>query len=367
MSIKLNLKSPLSVYLQEGDEQNAQLLIDSLEKEYNFDINELWQMKVFKGVEFTDGEFLALNTDVQRLVYRTANNLSNVGVIERINSLVDFNFPCPVEEPSFISLYMNISEISQRTFNLLVSLRRQEKFLLNTEMQQLKSANNWIEKNNFTRILGREYLSRLIAEFSVKHIRVPDKKVVVNSEKENISFSVRRYEDFFSLQSSDISIYAEEIPAVRRCFTQEELIELVFIINKSNFTDLWINNFILSDKYVYIIDTEFKSFSGVIEWGKMHRLFDCIASQDKKWFTELIKNTHKTYMNNHDDNIDLDPPDYPFATRYIKNLKTRALKGENCEYMQEELVKNKQIVKQVKLVGSNKGRVVSFSVQKICS
>ena len=74
-----------------------------------------------------------------------------------------------------------------------------------------------------------------------------------------------------------------------RKLSREEIIQLMILIEASNFVDLQLANFIIGADGVYFIDTEIKSFSGKIEWKKMQRLISVVSEKDIEWFKGLIE------------------------------------------------------------------------------
>ena len=285
--------SPLSKALREGNGTVAQDMINHiLETEAEFTQEELWQVKVFKKINFTNEEFLSLSLHTQKLIYRTANSFYNIVLVNRLNSLEQDPEKKSICRPGIISCFMDVASVRREILSFLVNLRKRGELLTKKEMENLNSEHTWRVKQDFTRILGRQHLLDVIDQKKFKYIKVPEKKVVLEREHSTLSFKLTEYNPYsglIDLGCEDVSIYAQEIQRKERFLCREEIVELFAAIKASNCVDLWNTNFIISDNGIYFIDTEFKSFSGSIEWDKMLRLECFISETDKQWFRELVQ------------------------------------------------------------------------------
>ena len=161
---------------------------------------------------------------------------------------------------------MDVATTHQTISAYLVRLRQEGRLLTENEFQEVQSNSAWCNKGNFTRILGRDYILDLIKELNLKHIKVPEKKAVIDSNKETLSFEVSQYgsQNLVFMSSEAICIYAQEIQTTSRFVSREEMTELFTIIEAANFSDLWDVNFIVAEDGIYFIDTEIKSFCDTI-------------------------------------------------------------------------------------------------------
>jgi hypothetical protein len=359
-------KTPLSKALAKGNGQTAQELMNSMEEEgVEYTLQERWQITVFKNLDFNDEEFLRLSKEMQSLIYRTANNFNNIILVARLNTLGKYTTNVPVTKPCIVSLRMDIATTHQILSDYLVKLRQENRLVTENEFQ----ANGaWRKKGNFTRILGRDYILDLTEELNLKHIKVPEKKAVICSNKEALSFEINQYgtENLVQVSSADICIYAQEIQRTDRFVSREEMAELFTLIKAANFSDLWDGNFIVAEDGIYCIDTEINSFCNTIAWNKMGRLSSFMAEEDQDWFKEQI---HQKIENQKSTKRE-DFMSFTFVRRYGKGAKQSAqeqlAKGIIDTATISFAVECKQIAKQYKLVGSVfPTKKFSFSVQDL--
>jgi hypothetical protein len=368
--------TPLSKALARGDGQTAQELMQG---EYN--LQERWQITVFKNLDFNDTDFLLLSPEMQSLIYRTANNFNNISLVARLNTLGKYTTDAPITKPCILSLRMDIATTHQTISAYLKKLRQENRLLTETEFQNFQSNGSWFKKGNFTRILGRDYILDLTKELNLKHIKVPEKKVVIHSNKEKLSFEIGQYEsrDIVWMKTEDISIYAQEIQKVNRFVSREEMTELFTIIKAANFSDLWYLNFIVAEDGIYFIDTEIKSFVNRICWDKMKGLASFMAKEDQEWFKGQIYQKIEDLKHAKPEDF----LDFSFAHQYGKGAKKIAqatlAKGIIDTAAIVFAVECQQIIKQYKLVGSYRfcnrgmllivdnhvGKPFSFSVQDL--
>lgn len=260
-------KSELSKALCRGDFDRIQCL--KSEHKCEFTLEESWQIKVFENIDFIDDEFLSLEQITKNLVYRTANNLNNIALVARLNSLGMKTREGIIRRPSIVSQTMDISTIHRVILVTLNKFRKEGLFLTKKEFEHQKKSHSWVEKCRFNRVLGSIYISELIEQLKLKHIKVPEKKAVIRStDLVAITFCVRQDDKMMDIYSDEVSVYAKKIQSVERLLSRNEIFEILTIIKAANYSDLNLDNFIVSNDGVYIIDTEFKSFSYRIQWGK---------------------------------------------------------------------------------------------------
>lgn len=359
-------KTPLTKALQTGQGKVAQKIINLMAGQMaEFTELELWQIKAFKNLAFKDENFLSLQPEMKALIYRTANNFNNIPFVSRLNSLGMTTPSRSIKAPGILSEFMDVASIHQTILKYLKQLRQEGKLLTRPEFEQQKSA-SWRKKSNFTRILGSNYLSQLIDKLGLKYIKVPEKKVVIESIDQELSFTVAPYqEDLMAIYSNGTSIYAQEIQSTERFLTREEINELFILIEASNYIDLWAHNFIVGTNEIYFIDTEFKSFSGEIIWSKMRRLERLISSENREWFVQMF-NEKMDFQPNKEPDRNLSFSD---ANYIVKDLKPLVNKGNSNTETISSLASAKYVVKHCKLVGSNKekgeGREFSFPMQQL--
>ncbi len=352
-------KTPLSKALQEGKLTMALKMIKSSEeKGLPFNEQELWQIKVIKNLDFSNEDFLSLSPAMKNLIYRTANNCHNISFVSRLNSL-GMNAPSThIKSPGILSEFMDVVTIDQIILNLLKKFRHDGILLTGKELE--KQEGSWMKKWNFSRILGGNHLSQLIEKLELKYIKVPEKKIVIESpNRDTLSFSVRNFgNDLIDINCDDINVYAEKITSVKRFITLEEINELFTIIKASDYIDLYDANFVVGKDGIYFIDTEFKSFSGEIEWSKMSRLRSFISPEHQDLFVKLIneqiENQTKTETQYH----------YSFDDA---KMVLKILKKLPSDQVNKEIAELKYIIRHQKMVGSNLTRTFSFSIKDILS
>lgn len=287
--------TPLSKALKQGNLQAAENIMKSMAEEgHSFNSKEDWQLKVLGNLEFKDEDFQCLDHKFKNLVYRTANNLMNIPFTARLNSLGMKPLEHALKGPSFTSEFMDVATIHQNITELLLKLRQENRLLTKSEFEAQYPVDSWHEKEDFTRIIGCDYLKKNIEKLNLNHMKIPEKKAIIQLlEKEIICFHVEPYESLESLRSNNILIYSEPIERVDRKLSREEIIQLMTLIEVSNFVDLKSDNFIIGTDGIYFIDTEIKSFSGKIQWKKMLRLICFVSEKDQDWFKGLIDEKFK--------------------------------------------------------------------------
>lgn len=365
-SLNKTKKTSLSKALQSGQSETAQKIIDSMiEQNTPFTELEFWQIKPLKNLDFRDEEFLALDSRTKRLVFRTANNVINIQFVERLNRLGMHTSEFSIKAPSILSELMDVAAIHRTIFQFLIQLRQENRFLTKEEFADQSSLNSWVEKSNFTRILGSNHISQLGQKLGLKYIKVPEKKAVLASkDMSSITFTLCRYgEGLIYLDSGDLGVCAQKIQQVNRFLSREEITELFTVIDATNFLDLHNHNFIVGADGIYFIDTEFKSFSGTIQWHKMHRLTGYISVEDRDWFAQLIDEKiekQKEEMGN-------DLYTYGEARMLLGVVKKEQAKGiASTSIDPDTILKCRSIFNSCKLVGSDKlRRMFTFPLQDI--
>jgi hypothetical protein len=364
-------KTQLTKALQIGNRDEAVKIINS--NTFDFTETEIWQLKVFKNLSFNDEDFLALSTETQNLIYRTANNLHNISFVKRLNSLGKNTTADQIKSPSILSQSTDIDTASQIIFELLVDLRYENRLLTKEELDNLHLNDSWIIKNDFTRILGCIYLQKLIKQLNLKHIKVPEKKIIIKDSSEStLSFKVNEYNGngpiLMEIDSKNIDIYVQKIKRTDRLLTRNEIIEFFIIIEASNYMDIWDHNFIISDDGIYFIDTEFKSFSvdQSINWDKVSRLSHLVCEEDQKWFRQLISKKIHDHADVKLDNSNRCVQAKKLIIHYKEEAKQQVISGKAVDTeLISLLIDCKRIVRQCKLVGSNKERIFSFPMKSI--
>jgi hypothetical protein len=357
-----------------SDKSSAQIIRQKATEEINlrekqnipFNNIEKWQIKVLSNdPNFSDENFLNLSIKDQKAVYQTANNLCNVPFVERIKNLNPALEPISetvlngnvVIQPSITSQFMDVVTIKNIIFHHLKEFRSSNQLFKEDEIpNKISFDNNWIKKkgNSFGRILGSSYLELLINNLQLKHIKVPKKILIINLEKnEKKSVTINPLaQRMITIHIPHSYIYVEKItgllkPDGKRKFTQEEIQELFTILEASQYSDLNVENFIVTDNAIYFIDTEFiPGFDNILEWNKLIRFFGYIAKEDEQFFSDLLNDKLKQK--------EIYPDSYKnmkFLYNYIKENNPEELKTQNYQEI-------KQFLEYCELVGSHHNRTI---------
>ncbi|NGX43168.1 MAG: hypothetical protein K940chlam7_01459 [Chlamydiae bacterium] len=241
---------------------------------------------------FTDEEFLSLESRSKTQFYRQANLEHRVPLVTRLNSLGMKQMTPTISGPSIISPLMDIATKHEIIINYLKHLRETSRLFTREEFQSFSKNNKWLKKSGIDRLLGSDHLSVKITELGLKYLKVPRKLVVMKSPIDDQSLVVKGWqygEGLYDLDSDQLEVYAEQIKSTERNLRREEIDELIKLIASANFVDLWPQNFVITKDNIYVIDTEFKSFNGRIEWAKMTRFLSIIKPEDETYFNRQVE------------------------------------------------------------------------------
>lgn len=222
--------------------------------------------------------FLQLTESEREKLYRDANIEADCTTVDTMNSWGMYQ-KASLHGPAIISGYMDVATQRRVIDDKIKQLQQQGRLL---QQHQFKTADSWIKKSQFGRILGSDYLAAKIHQLSLKRMKVPNKIAVFKETADDKELVMKLFQglSFDEVESDQLDIYAERIESVDRKLTDEEVDELVRLLDASGYTDLWPENFILAKDGLYFIDTEFKSFAEVPEWGKLMRLTSIVESPE---------------------------------------------------------------------------------------
>lgn len=245
--------------------------------------------------------FSCLDILTKKKIYQEANEFQD---IKRVRQMNEWGMKPEVPHftgPTFVSSYMDIATKHDIILAFFKRLRDQNRLLTEGEFQML-SDKKWILKYRIDRIMGCDFLQEIILEKQLKYMKVPLKILVVD-ECEFVG--VEGFEcgnNAYNISSDKIKVYSERITPVQRKLTRDEIDELIQLIAAANFTDIQLDNIILTKEGVYNVDTEFKSFSHSINWDKLRRIDPLIDGEDKEYFLEQIEDKRKAPQKEVDDN-----------------------------------------------------------------
>ncbi len=222
-------------------------------------------------------------------IYQEANESHNVDLVRQLNaSGMKPKFPV-FTGPTIVSNFMDIATKYDVILSFMKELRQTNKLLTEKEFCSLHEK-KWVKKHSFSRMLGADYLTKIITENHSTHIKVPLKVAVISEEEKSIQMDGWECRhNLYDISCNKMTIYAEKIQKINRKLTRNEIDELIVIILAANFVDLWPENFVMGEDGVYCIDTEFKSFSGSICWEKMGRFDSLVEENDKTYFQQKVE------------------------------------------------------------------------------
>ncbi len=199
----------------------------------------------------------------------------------------------------FLSCAMDSAEIQNAVSCYVQKLLKENRLMTQENFQQNLKWPSWLEKGNFERIIGCDHVQKVIDDFAFQSIKVPRTVAVVKeNELKEIEYKVNNYcrtcygtrvPSSVLVSCENLRVFAEEIKSIDRKISKQEMEQLVKVIDKSHFSDLNPENFIISEESVYfLVDTEYKSFSQEINPEKLKRLSVFLNPEDQDWFQELI-------------------------------------------------------------------------------
>jgi hypothetical protein len=416
-------KSPLSRALAHGDTENAEVIIEEIRerlftKRYGpagpwddmtliprrtlkslfpsmvpdevwlqegFSLAELWQIKVLENRPFNDDEFLSLDPKIQKLVYRTAHAYNRLECVIRLNRLVSWPPASPPHSLSVISEQMDLETMQVTVTVYLQNLRKESRLLtydefsptqLNPGKGDKKLVRNpqgqiWRKKDGIGRILGRDYMERTIQSLSLKHMKVPQKIVVLKKEVSDLSFStpIVHRPPFAEFNIEGLEVWAQEITPVQRLLSRQELEEFFTLCKATNYLDFWPANIVIADDGVYFIDTEYSAFKGMIqEWNKVYRFEHLVKQEDLAWFKKTVED-NITYesdrFSKHRSGL-IEPRDTEEFYTELKLFKKQVKEGTPLNPDSLKRAKRlKEVVKRGMLVVFHRPKMFTLSISSI--
>ena len=226
-----------------------------------------------------------LSASSNELIYRIASIYDQFDLISCLNAMgIRPNLKIEQKSPAFLSQFMDIASTREQILKLLKTLC-------------LSSTNDIVnirQETEFTKAIGRNYISSIIKDFNLKHIKVP--KHTINFLEDNIKIVLQhdsgahKFDDRIGLNTNQIRITVEKINREDRFLTREEITELFFLVEKSHYCDFNWDNFIPANDGLYIVDTELKSFSMEFKRENIGKLQEkYIDNEDDDFFNDLIQ------------------------------------------------------------------------------
>lgn len=254
-----------------------------------------WMIKaIINDTAFEIKEFCALQETLQFEIYRLANRFGKKEFVKKLSPAL--KLPKDNLEPqtyNILSESMDADTAHLTVEGFVKTLRKSKRLLNDQEFAQLKQAQGkFLVKGTLQRILGADYIQKIISQLGLKHIKVP-LKVAVLSNAQQFTIHLRRTLPQLEIDSYDVQVHAQVIPEVARKISREEMLELVALIEAAGFGDVHDHNFIVAKDGIYLIDTEYKSLLNDLDWDNMPRLTNMLNPSDRDWYKNLIQEKAK--------------------------------------------------------------------------
>jgi len=188
---------------------------------------------------------------------------------------------------SIISATMDIVDVRNAIIQYFYSLYTQGRLYFPTDEFD---STGLFGKTNISRLFGRDAIAKYIEDNECQYVRVPNKVAVLPID-DSLSFWIERDNENIVVVSYDnFEVYAQMITdSVDRKLSRAEWTEFLDLIDSVNYVDLWPANFILTENHIYVIDTENKSFRGLLDWGVIILRFDSwLWESDRVWLKSMI-------------------------------------------------------------------------------
>jgi hypothetical protein len=256
---------------------------------------EEWVRRAYKNDnQFSDDEFTKLDIDLRKKIFYIANAYANEKMVGRLKSLGMNESPLFLPGPGIHAENMDIITAREVMESFLKRLRKDRVLLTEEEFLKL-GPEKYIKKGDqIGRILGKEFIEKIVAENGLKHIKVPKKIAVISEDKKAIGFKL----DGLEIRPSDahVKIYAERVHSVERKLSLEEAIEFMIVLEKTGFNDFGGVNFFFCEDGVYFIDTEYTNFSPENpHFGAIGHIADFLEQKDVDAFSAEFEKRKKAF------------------------------------------------------------------------
>jgi len=277
--------------------KEVELLLAAIEK-YGIELSpdEIWIKRAVKNdCAFADEEFTSLDQDMQKQVYFVANAFTNYALVDRLKALGMAEEPRFSNGPYLFAYNMDVVSVKKRVNDFLISLRQAGQLMTQDEFNKLNRREYISKGEQIGRILGTDFIKKIIAENGLRHIKVPKKIAVIKNVGENISFSLSRGLEPL-VDGDHVEIFAERIHEVERKLSLEEALEFMIVLEETGFNDFLGHNFIFSEDGIYFIDTEFTNFSPSSPcFGSIETIKNLLNPQDVEPFMREFTQRKKQF------------------------------------------------------------------------
>lgn len=259
-----------------------------------------WYLRAFlEAHTISHKEFASLPKKLQKQLYAIGSGYRDFDFISSVKgckpSFASKNLSIPPVAPSFLSESMDCSESQSALIEFLRTLREEERLFTTTECEACKK--HMIKGDKpVERLIGAKFLEQVINDLHVSSVKVSNQVLVMSKEKKHIEAWVRIYpmeslgfiENAVLVESLDFELFVTEVKSCDRFISVSEMENLVAVIEHGRLSDIALSNIIVAEDAIYLIDTEYKSFSNQIQGEKLQRLGDLLDESDRTWFIEFI-------------------------------------------------------------------------------
>lgn len=262
----------------------------------NWSTEPKWIRRAFlSDLSFSYDDFNNLDSQLKNKMYEVANMYNYFALVDKLNG---FGMEVPekdlvYKEGPYELLAYNMDSVRVRNvlFEFVKQLRSDGLLLYKNEYDNEKFGG--INKSNdFSRLLGKRYVDRIINELKIKHIKTPIKIIVL--EKETNCLTIDAYCISFRLEN-DITVYAKYIKSVERNISREEFEELILLMERVCYHDIRQDQFIIAEDGIYFIDTEAGPFCYKPNYSQMFYLVGMLDEIDYGWGKAFIQSRYENY------------------------------------------------------------------------
>lgn len=263
--IKDKKESVIADAILNDSPEEADLLIEAkLKRNIPLSEEEVWLQRAAKNsCDFSEDEFISLSQEFKTKIFFVANAFANENLIKKLKSLGMDEKPLFPPGPSILARNMDLLTTRDTISDFLKGLRQQGLLLTSEEFKKLDQSQYLSKSDQIGRILGKNFIEKLVEENHLKHIKVPKKIAVIQEGVENLSFMFMENSLEPIPKTNQLKIYAEKVKPVNRKLSLEEAIEFMIILEKTGYGDFFGDNFFYCEDGIYFIDTEYKDFKPI--------------------------------------------------------------------------------------------------------
>lgn len=244
--------------------EEADLLLKAMEDQgIPLSQEEIWIKRAIRNdCAFLENEFKELNPELKMKIFFAANAFDNEAMVRKLRVLLGINEDSEsISQAVFFTRHIDIVEVRNRIENFLKDLRSDGSLLTEEEFKQLDTSQYFQEQGgiwSLGRIQGKKFIERLVKAEGFTHIKVPQAIVVVKSD--SMKFHVSEALDLRPFPNEEVEIYHKKMNDSDRLLSLEEAVELLVILERSEYRGFSRDSFYFAEDGIYFIDTGFKNF-----------------------------------------------------------------------------------------------------------